>query len=106
MPFSIVEKFVEDTGLLSRELIFIRQRLRYLLRKTHYVEIPIHYRAPSPSVSIKAIKNSLYVLIYYFILRLKSKSPMIKWINDTFLIITSIANQDNPITSAILHRVC
>jgi dolichol-phosphate mannosyltransferase len=72
----VVEKFVKYK-LLSKGH-FYQTELRYLLRKTRYVEIPINYRAPSPSVSIKAITNSLYVLIYYFILRLKFKSPAIR----------------------------
>jgi dolichol-phosphate mannosyltransferase len=73
---SIVEKFVRYR-LLS-EAHFYQTELRYLLRKTKYVEIPISYRVPSPSVSRKAIYNSISVLIYYFFLRLKLKSPSIK----------------------------
>lgn len=73
---SIVEKFV-NYKLLSKGH-FYQTELRYLLRKTHYFEIPIHYRAPSSSVSIKSIANSVFVLIYYFILRLKFKSLTIK----------------------------
>lgn len=72
----IVEKFVRY-NLLSKGH-FYQTELRYLLRKTNYSEIPIHYCAPSPSVSIKAITNSLYVLMYYFMQRLKFKSPTIK----------------------------
>ncbi|OFY62879.1 MAG: dolichol-phosphate mannosyltransferase [Bacteroidetes bacterium RBG_13_43_22] len=68
---SVVEKFVKYK-LLS-EGHFYQTELRYLLRKTHYSEIPIRYRAPSSSVSIKSITNSIYVLFYYFILRLKFK---------------------------------
>ena len=73
---SVAEKFVKYR-LLSKGH-FYQTELRYLLRKTHYSEIPIHYRAPSPSVTLKVITNSIYVLIYYFILRLKFKSPAIK----------------------------
>jgi dolichol-phosphate mannosyltransferase len=72
----IVEKFVEY-NLLSKAH-FYQTELRYLLRKSRYAEIPIHYRAPSPSVSKKAIYNSFHVLLHYFILRLKFKSPSIK----------------------------
>lgn len=72
----IVEKFVEYS-LLSKAH-FYQTELRYLLRKSRYAEIPIHYRAPSPSVSKKAIYNSLSVLFYYFMLRLKSRSQLIK----------------------------
>lgn len=69
----IVTKFLER-GLLSKAH-FYQTELRYLLRKSRYAEIPIHYRAPSPSVSKKAIYNSFDVLFHYFLLRLKSKSP-------------------------------
>jgi dolichol-phosphate mannosyltransferase len=73
---NIVEKFVEF-GLLSKAH-FYQTELRYLLRKSRYAEIPIHYRAPSPSVSKKAIYNSFYVLFKYFMLRLKFKSIVIR----------------------------
>jgi dolichol-phosphate mannosyltransferase len=73
---SIVEKFVKY-GLLS-QAHFYQTELRYLLRKSRYSEIPIHYRAPSPSVSKKAIYNSFNVLFHYFVLRLKFKSPVMK----------------------------
>lgn len=73
---SMVEKFV-DYGLLS-EAHFYQTELRYLLRKSRYAEIPIHYRAPSPGVSKKAISNSFKVLFHYFGLRLKFKSPVIR----------------------------
>jgi len=56
---------------------FYQTEVRYLLRKRRYMEVPIHYRAPSPSVSKKAIKNSVEVLLYYFIQRLKFKSKAI-----------------------------
>lgn len=77
---NIAERFVEY-GLLSKAH-FYQTELRYLLRKSRYAEIPIHYRAPSPSVSKKAIYNSFVVLFHYFVLRLKLKSPVIH----TFLI--------------------
>ncbi|MFZ4798728.1 MAG: glycosyltransferase [Bacteroidia bacterium] len=73
---NIVEKFVEY-GLLSKAH-FYQTELRYLLRKSRYAEIPIHYRAPSPSVSKKAIYNSFNVLFHYFVLRLKFKSPVVR----------------------------
>ena len=44
--------------------------MRYLLRKHRYAEIPIHYTAPSKSVSRKAIRNALASLLYYFRKRL------------------------------------
>lgn len=73
---NIVEKFVAY-NLLS-EAHFYQTELRFLLRKSRYAEVPIHYRAPSPSVSKKAISNSFAVLFHYFILRLKFKAPLIK----------------------------
>lgn len=72
---NIVEKFI-NYKLLSKAH-FYQTELRYLLRKTRYAEIPIHYRAPSPSVSQSAIKNSFSVLFHYFFLRLKRKAPYI-----------------------------
>jgi len=71
----IVKKFVEYS-LLSKAH-FYQTELRYLLRKSRYAEIPIHYRAPSPSVSKKAIYNSFYVLMKYFVMRLKFKAAVI-----------------------------
>jgi dolichol-phosphate mannosyltransferase len=70
---NIVEKFV-NYPLLSKAH-FYQTELRFLLRKSRFAEIPIHYRAPSPNVSKKAILNSFKVLFHYFIQRLKFKSP-------------------------------
>lgn len=70
-----VKKFVEYP-LLSKAH-FYQTELRYLLRKSRYAEIPIHYRAPSPSVSQKAIKNSFYTLSHYFWMRLSFQAPQI-----------------------------
>lgn len=72
----IVKGFL-DYQLLSKAH-FYQTELRYLLRKTRYAEIPIHYTAPSPSVSKKAIYNSFYVLFYYLSKRLFFKSIKIK----------------------------
>jgi dolichol-phosphate mannosyltransferase len=47
------------------------------LRKQNLIEVPIHYRAPSPRVSNGAIQNSLSVLFHYFLLRLLGKSPCV-----------------------------
>jgi dolichol-phosphate mannosyltransferase len=73
---NIVSQFV-SYKLLSKAH-FYQTELRYLLRKTCYAEIPIHYRAPSPSVSKKAVTNSFFVLFHYFKLRLQFKSPVIE----------------------------
>ena len=49
---------------------FYQTEMRYLLRKKRYAEVPIHYCAPSNSVSQKAIRNALLTLGYYFRKRL------------------------------------
>lgn len=72
----IAEKFVAY-HLLSKAH-FYQTELRYLLRKTRFAEIPIHYRAPSPSVSKKAIYNSFSVLFHYFFLRFRLHAPEIR----------------------------
>ena len=62
--------------LLSRAH-FYQTEVRYLLRRTRWMEVPIHYRAPSPRVSQKAIRNSFEVLFHYFLLRLRGRAPEI-----------------------------
>jgi dolichol-phosphate mannosyltransferase len=56
---------------------FYQTELRYLLRKVRYLEIPIHYRAPSKRVSGKAIRNALSVLFYYSFKRFIHRSKSI-----------------------------
>lgn len=56
---------------------FYQTEVRYLLRKHRYAEIPIHYKAPSPRVSRNAIRNSLKVLVYYFIRRITGRAVSI-----------------------------
>lgn len=65
----VVREFI-DYPLLSTAH-FYQTELRYLLRYKRFAEIPIHYRAPSPSVSRKAVFNSISVLLYYFRKRLR-----------------------------------
>lgn len=65
---NIVKEFV-NYPLLSKAH-FYQTELRYLLRKKRFREIPIHYRAPSKSVSKKSINNSLKVLFHYFMRRI------------------------------------
>lgn len=72
----IVKKIL-SYNLLS-EAHFYQTEVRYLLRKTRYIEVPIQYRAPSPRVSRKAILNSIYVLFYYIGKRIIIKAPSIK----------------------------
>ena len=52
---------------------FYQTELRYLLRKKRSFELPIHYRVPSPRISSKSVKNSLYCLFFYFFKRLTGK---------------------------------
>jgi dolichol-phosphate mannosyltransferase len=72
---SVLLKIV-DYPLLSKAH-FYQTELRHLLRKQKLIEVPIHYRAPSPRVSPGAIRNSVTVLIHYFLLRLQERSPSI-----------------------------
>ena len=53
---------------------FYQTEVRYLLRKHRYAEVPIHYRAPSNSVSKKAIRNARETLLYYFGQRLRGRA--------------------------------
>lgn len=62
---------------LKSKAHFYQTEIRYLLRKRKFVELPIHYKAPSPSVSKKAIKNSINALLYYFWRRITFRAPSI-----------------------------
>ena len=73
---NVVRAFLEY-GLKSKAH-FYQTELRYLLRKTRYMEVPIHYRAPSPSVSEKAMKNSLEVFGHYILQHWFGKARSIK----------------------------
>jgi dolichol-phosphate mannosyltransferase len=57
---------------------FYQTELRHLLRKQKLIEVPIHYRAPSPRVSHGAIRNSITVLWHYLVLRLSARAPEIR----------------------------
>jgi dolichol-phosphate mannosyltransferase len=67
----IVERFVKVQFLSTGH--FYQTELRFLLKHTRYMEVPIHYKAPSPNVSINSILNSLKCLIYYAIMRLLNR---------------------------------
>jgi dolichol-phosphate mannosyltransferase len=69
---TIVERILKYP-LLSKAH-FYQTEIRYLLRHSRYYEVPIHYKAPSPRVSQRAIKNSLEVLLFYFGKRVRGKS--------------------------------
>jgi len=49
---------------------FYQTEVRYLLRNTRFAEVPIHYRAPSKSISRRSLENSISTLLYYFLRRL------------------------------------
>lgn len=53
---------------------FYQTEVRYLLRNEKLIEVPIHYRAPSPSVSWRSIRNSFQVLLYYTARRFVGRS--------------------------------
>lgn len=56
---------------------FYQTELRYLLRKRRLYEVPIHYQAPSPRVSQKAITNAYQTLFYYFFQRIIGNKPIL-----------------------------
>ncbi|REJ80212.1 MAG: glycosyltransferase [Bacteroidetes bacterium] len=68
----IVKKLLEYQ--LKSKAHFYQTEIRYLLRKRKYIEIPIRYKAPSPRVSGKAIRNSIETLLYYFWRRITFRS--------------------------------
>jgi dolichol-phosphate mannosyltransferase len=65
---NIVEKFVRLKLMSTGH--FYQTELRFLLKKTRYMEVPIHYKAPSANVHFKSILNSLKCLIFYTFKRL------------------------------------
>ena len=56
---------------------FYQTEVRHLLRREKLIEVPIHYRAPSPRVSQGAIRDSLVVLAYYTAMRVLGRSPRV-----------------------------
>ncbi|MEO0310641.1 MAG: hypothetical protein RIQ89_298 [Bacteroidota bacterium] len=69
-------KKILDHQLLSKGH-FYQTEIRYLIRKYQCIEVPIRYKAPSPSVSQSSIKNSLSVLTHYFLKRCSFKPTYI-----------------------------
>ena len=57
---------------------FYQTEVRYLLRKHRIIEVPIHYKAPSPRVSKNALRNALHTLTYYCCKRLSGHSVIIE----------------------------
>ena len=72
----IVEQFLQLK--LKSTGHFYQTELRFLLKKTRYMEVPIHYKAPSPNVHIKSIVNSLHCLVYYTFMRLFQRVDYIR----------------------------
>jgi dolichol-phosphate mannosyltransferase len=72
----IAEQLIEYDLLSTAH--FYQSEVRYLLRKTRWIEVPIHYTSASPRVSRKAISNAIAVLFHYFFLRITFRSPYIK----------------------------
>lgn len=56
---------------------FYQTEVRYLLRHRRIMEVPIHYRAPSPRVSSKALRNALTTLLYYTYRHITLRGPQI-----------------------------
>lgn len=56
---------------------FFQTEIRHLCRDCRIIEVPIHYRAPSPRVSSNSIRNSLSTLFHYTWKRLQGQSPLI-----------------------------
>lgn len=69
----VLQKLVDYP--LRSKAHFYQTEVRHLLRNQKLIEVPIHYRAPSPGVSRGAIRNSIEVLMYYFVRRLCGSSP-------------------------------
>jgi dolichol-phosphate mannosyltransferase len=67
---------VVDYPLLSKAH-FYQTELRHLLRNQKLIEVPIHYRAPSPRVSPGAVRNSVALLMHYFLRRISGNTPSI-----------------------------
>lgn len=62
---------------LQSKAHFYQTEVRHLLRHTRLIEVPIHYRAPSPRVSQGAIKDSMLTLLHYTKLRILGRSPSV-----------------------------
>ena len=72
---SVVGKILNHRLLATAH--FFQTEIRYLLSRHRIAEVPIHYKAPSPSVSNNAVKNALQVLLYYFVKRITLKAVVI-----------------------------
>ncbi len=71
----IVEKLLHQR--IRSTAHFYQTEVRHLLRHRRVVEVPIHYRAPSPRVSPRSVRNAIGVLLYYTLKRLTLSTPEI-----------------------------
>lgn len=71
----VVEKLLATE--MKSKAHFYQTEVRYLLRNYRTIEVPIHYRAPSPRVSSKAIANALSTLGHYAWLRFTLRGPSV-----------------------------
>jgi dolichol-phosphate mannosyltransferase len=62
---------------LRSQAHFYQTEVRHLARRRKWVEIPINYRAPSPSVRGASVHNAVRTLLYYTWLRVIGRSPEI-----------------------------
>jgi dolichol-phosphate mannosyltransferase len=69
----VVEKLLQ--AKMRSRAHFYQTEVRYLLRHYRTMEVPIHYRAPSPRVSGQAISNALATLAYYAWRRFTFRAP-------------------------------
>lgn len=72
----IVAKFVNIE--LRSTGHFYQTELRFLLKKTRFIEVPIHYQAPSPMVSTNSILNAIKCLVFYTLMRLFNRVDYLK----------------------------
>lgn len=63
--YAVMEKLLAYP--LRSKAHFYQTELRYLCRYCNWIEVPIHYTAPSPRVSPKALRNARNCFVYYII---------------------------------------
>ena len=69
-------KAVLDIGIQSRAHYF-QTEIKVFCRRLNFVEVPIHYRAPSPRLGMGALTDSMRQLFRLFRLRVTRALPMI-----------------------------
>lgn len=71
----VIKKILEYP--LRSKAHFYQTEVRYLLREHRHMEVPIHYKAPSPRVSKNAIRNAVKTLLFYFRKRVCGQSILL-----------------------------